>query len=146
MAIRVRLEYLKAFAVLVILLCAIAQVVAIHRSKEDTWFTECKECKRHGGAEDCEECCIGCTMRERMLFYTKRGYALLFCCLALAVETTFEWVKRAFRMLTHFMGRGFLQAFVGFLTVDAMENPTATTEGSSSYKYGTVVGYMMMAT
>eukprot|EP01062_Namystynia_karyoxenos_P070196 TRINITY_DN65587_c0_g1_i1.p1 TRINITY_DN65587_c0_g1~~TRINITY_DN65587_c0_g1_i1.p1 ORF type:complete len:342 (+),score=108.60 TRINITY_DN65587_c0_g1_i1:87-1112(+) len=140
---------LKLLAVIGVIMCAAANIMAMDDAVQNTWFVPCEDCRQYGGDRDCKKCCANnCTIKKEAFFYILRLYSLAFCilsCFSMLPSKmgclTFRWTWMYFRILKSFLGRGLLHIFIGFMTVES--NPLS--DDSSSEKYTEVVGYIVMA-
>eukprot|EP01065_Artemidia_motanka_P030043 TRINITY_DN3606_c0_g1_i1.p2 TRINITY_DN3606_c0_g1~~TRINITY_DN3606_c0_g1_i1.p2 ORF type:complete len:225 (+),score=50.52 TRINITY_DN3606_c0_g1_i1:55-675(+) len=145
----------RVLAVLALLLCLVAHVVTLYKSKKDTWYVDCSECKnpppcpgdsaQSGGDRDCVKCCCGCTLKQEIFFYILRFYSLCFIVLALLAEAELDWFsqRRAagqqppfFLVLKYYWARGMLMVFVGFLTLESSVAPDDPTANDFAYGAG----------
>lgn len=102
------------------LVCLIGNIFVAVRAKQETWFTNCNDCKYKGGSgtEDCDKCCAYCTWKDPFFFYVMRTYSMLFCLLVILAEfPIIKPLRSMMKVLKYYWGRGILQLFVGFLTL-----------------------------
>lgn len=118
---------LKIFALLCIVAAFVMNLTTAIKAAQEKWF-EAPQCKN-------------CGAKEAAFFYIMRIYSMVFCIIiGLAEYRGFEWFHDGIKVLRYYWGRGFLQVFVGFLTVTGDVAP----DSSTTTLVASIIGYVLM--
>ena len=126
-------------AVLCTLASLAANIATMVKASKEGWYSRCTKEKPRSADW---KCCQDCNTKDAVFFYILRVYTSLFCIMAILAEIPgLDWYRDFFRVFSYFWGRGFLQVFVGFLTVTGNVAPDDPTAGD----FAAIIGYILIA-
>ena len=129
---------------LCILVCMGVNIATGVKAATDHWFVQCRNCDRYEGNDvaKCQaNCCDSCGKKEEAFFYIYRIYSVLFSMLAILAEfPKFKFFRKSFRIFKFYWGRGFLQVFIGFITVTGNVSP----KNPDAALWAEIIGYCLM--
>jgi len=106
----------------------------------NTWFTRCSDCAGAGGDQRCVECCMDCTLMDKVMFYINRIYAIFMCLWSLVAELQHKKFLEWCFICRYYFPRGFLLMFLGFWTIVA-----GIADPRNGFNFTEIIGYLLVA-